>query len=95
MKDMSVAEAELEGQTCAKARCVGLYNLGVLADVSCHLSRDQVCADQRVLLQRDSDAEEATKYLDRAILASREIDYKEGQRKASEALRRIGATKQS
>lgn len=70
---------DVDSATCARARSVAMFNLGMLAEVGavCHRSHQ---------MKKENDAE---KYFTAALGVARETGFAEGKREASEALRRL------
>lgn len=72
---------------CSKAIAVGSYNLGMLAEVSFVPSPQKTSTHAQI----DGDLPGALKQFDMSLKVSRDINFAEGKRLASESIRRLRA----
>jgi tellurite resistance protein len=77
--------------TCARAKTVGLQNMGMLAEVS----RLLLNACQVLIRQIEGDKNGALKYFNQALEAAKDTSFAEARREATQAIRRLGASSDS
>lgn len=77
---------------CGRARCVGLHNMGMLAEVSnvyIPLKVIGSCWGSVLTTQLEGDRETALKHFTNALATARDIGFTEAKREATDAIRRV------